>query len=49
VYPYWYGKLLGLDTVLLVALTARNALSLALFAWAVTALVRAIRTEPQLT
>jgi hypothetical protein len=49
VYPYWYGKLLGLDTVVLVALTTRNALYLVLFAWAVVALVDAIRTEPELT
>ncbi|MCS0500639.1 glycosyltransferase 87 family protein [Protaetiibacter mangrovi] len=49
VYPYWYGKLLSLDPVLLVALTARNVLYLALFAWALVALVDAIRTEPELT
>src|SRR5690606_434644 len=39
VYPYWYGRLLGLDTVVLVALTTRNALYVVLFAWAVWALV----------
>jgi hypothetical protein len=49
VYPYWYGKLLGLDTVVLVALTTRNALYLVLFTWAVAALVDAIRAEPELT
>jgi len=49
VYPYWYGKLLGLDTVVLVALTTRNALYLVLFAWAVAALVAATRTDPEPT
>jgi hypothetical protein len=47
VYPYWYGKLLGLDTVVLVALSTRNALYLVLFAWAVVALVQAARTDPE--
>jgi hypothetical protein len=46
VYPYWYGRLLGLDTLVLVALTTRNALYLVLFAWAVAALVAAVRTQP---
>jgi hypothetical protein len=49
VYPYWYGKLLGLDTVVLIALTTRNALYLVLFAWALVALVHAIRTDPEPT
>ena len=47
IYPYLYGALLGLDTTQLVLLTARNALYLVLFAWAVTALVGAIRSEPE--
>lgn len=47
VYPYDYGRLLGLDTAVLVTLTARNALYLVLFAWAVVALLRAIRREPE--
>lgn len=47
VYPYLYGKLLGLDTVVLIALTARNVLYLVLVAWALTALVGAIRSEPE--
>ena len=46
VYPYWYGRLLGLDTLVLVALTTRNALYLVLFAWAVAALVAAVRSDP---
>jgi len=45
VYPYWYGRLLGLDTVLLVVLTARNVLSLVLLAWAVVAVWAAVRKE----
>ena len=47
VYPYLYGKLLGLDTVVLVALTARNALYLVLVAWALIALIEAVRSEPE--
>ncbi len=47
VYPYLYGKLLSLDTVLLMALTLRNVLYLVLVAWAVLALARAIRPEPE--
>lgn len=47
VYPYLYGKLLGLDTVLLIALTARNVLYLVLVAWALLALVEAVRSEPE--
>lgn len=48
VYPYWYGRLLGLDTVILVALTTRNLLYLVLFAWAIVALVSAVRRAPEL-
>jgi len=47
VYPYFYGKLLWLDTVLLIALTARNILYLVLVAWAIVALVEAVRSEPE--
>lgn len=43
VYPYAYGLLLRLDTVVLAVLTLRNALYAVLFAWAVVALVRAVR------
>ncbi|QEO10418.1 glycosyltransferase 87 family protein [Protaetiibacter larvae] len=49
VYPYLYGKLLGLDTVLLIALSARNVLYLVLFVWAIAALIDTIRTEPALS
>jgi Glycosyltransferase family 87 len=38
-YPYFYEQLLYLNLPLLVALTARNILTLVLFAWAVTAVV----------
>ena len=47
IYPYLYGKLLGLDTVVLVALTARNVLYLVLVVWALVALVEAVRSEPE--
>ncbi len=49
VYPYWYGRLLGLDTVILAALSVRNVLYLALFAWALAALLAEIRSESRLT
>lgn len=45
VYPYAYGMLLRLDTVILVVLTARNALYAALFAWAVASLVGIVRGQ----
>jgi hypothetical protein len=38
-YPYLYDQLLGLDFTLLLVLTARNVLYLALLVWAVRALV----------
>jgi hypothetical protein len=38
-YPYFYEQLLELNLPLLVALTARNVLTLVLFAWAVTVVV----------
>lgn len=48
-YPYLYGALLGLRNDMLLALTARNLLFLALFVWAVVALVRVVteRDEPE--
>lgn len=42
-YPYAYDQLLGLNFTLLVALTARNILYVALLAWAVVALVGLVR------
>ncbi|WP_157981711.1 glycosyltransferase 87 family protein [Protaetiibacter intestinalis] len=47
VYPYLYGKLLGLDTVVLIALTARNVFYVILVGWAVTALVDAVRSDSE--
>jgi Glycosyltransferase family 87 len=38
-YPYFYEQLLELNLPLLVALTARNILTLVLFAWAVSVLI----------
>ena len=38
-YPYFYDQLLELNLPLLVALTARNVLTLVLFAWAVSVVV----------
>ncbi|WP_187264993.1 glycosyltransferase 87 family protein [Homoserinibacter sp. GY 40078] len=49
VYPYLYGKLLALDTVLLITLTARNILTAVLVAWAVKALIDAVRSDPELS
>jgi hypothetical protein len=48
-YPYLYGYLLGLRNDMLLALTARNLLYLALFVWAVVELVRVVadRREPE--
>jgi len=42
-YPYLYGYLLSLNPWALLALTARNALTLVLLAWAVAALLRLAR------
>jgi hypothetical protein len=47
IYPYLYGQLLSLDFTLLLVLTARNVLEVALLAWAVFAVVEAIRSEPR--
>lgn len=45
IYPYLYGQLLALDFTLLLILSARNVLYLALFAWAVAALIGLVRRE----
>lgn len=42
-YPYLYGWLLGLEPVLLAALTARNLLLFVLLGWAIRAMVRVPR------
>ncbi|GAA1700723.1 hypothetical protein GCM10009792_21150 [Microcella alkalica] len=44
VYPFQYGGLLSLQTPIVVALTARNALEVVLLGWALVALVRLCRT-----
>ncbi|MBX3194543.1 MAG: DUF2029 domain-containing protein [Microbacteriaceae bacterium] len=43
IYPYLYDQLLGLDFTLLLVLSARNVLYIALLAWAVVAVVDEIR------
>lgn len=45
IYPYLYGWLLGLHPLMLVVLTARNALVFVLLGWAVHALWTAARPE----
>lgn len=47
IYPYLYGALLGLNFVMLLGLTARNILYLVLLIWAVSAIVDAMRREPE--
>jgi hypothetical protein len=44
IYPTFYDRLLGLDPVLLVVITARNALLFVLLGWAVHAVVNAGRS-----
>jgi hypothetical protein len=46
-YPYLYGALLGLNFVMLLGLTGRNILYLVLLVWAVSAIVEAMRHEPE--
>jgi hypothetical protein len=46
-YPYLYGQLIGLNFTMLLVLTARNLLYGVLLAWAVSAIVDAIRFEPE--
>lgn len=45
IYPYLYGQLLALDFTLLLVLTARNVLYLALFVWAVRAVLDLLRED----
>lgn len=45
VYPYFYDRLLGLDPLILLALTARNVLEFVLLGWAIAQVVRLAR-EP---
>lgn len=45
IYPWFYNELLALHPVMLVVITARNALELVVFAWALVALWRAPSTK----
>jgi hypothetical protein len=47
IYPYLYSQLLGLDFTLLLVLTARNLLYVILLVWAVTAVIDALRYQPE--
>jgi len=47
-YPYLYGQVIGLNFTMLLVLTARNLLYGVLLAWAVAAIVDAIRFGPEL-
>ncbi len=44
IYPYLYGYLLGLNAIMLLVITAKDIVLIALLAWAVTSLVRSART-----
>jgi hypothetical protein len=47
IYPYLYGFLISLNAVMLIVVTARNLLVIALFAWAVIALLQLSRTHQE--
>lgn len=44
IYPYLYDELIGLELPMLLVLSARNGLYLALFVWGAVALARLLRT-----
>ena len=44
IYPYLYNYLLWVNPLMLVVLTVRNALHFALLAWAISAILRSMRT-----
>ena len=44
IYPYLYNYLLWVNPLMLVVLTVRNALYFALLAWAISAILRSMRT-----
>ena len=46
IYPYFYDQLLGLYTPLLLVLTLRNLLYVALLVWAIVRLVQLLRRPP---
>ncbi|MES2171599.1 MAG: hypothetical protein V4479_12905 [Actinomycetota bacterium] len=43
IYPYLYGYLLGLNVIMLLVITAKDIVLIALLAWAVTSLVQSAR------
>jgi Glycosyltransferase family 87 len=47
IYPYLYGYLLNLNAVMLIVITARNLLLIALFVWAVIAIWQLSRADPE--
>ena len=47
IYPYLYDQLIGLNFTLLLVLTARNILYVALLMWAIVAVVDTVRYEPE--
>ncbi len=47
IYPYLYDQLIGLDFTMLLVLSARNILYVALLIWAIVAVVDALRYEPE--
>jgi hypothetical protein len=47
IYPYLYDQLIGLNFTMLLILSARNVLYIALLLWAVVAVVDAVRFEPE--
>lgn len=48
IYPYLYDQLIGLNFTLLLVLTARNILYVALLMWAIVAVVDTVRYEPEI-
>lgn len=49
IYPYLYDQLIGLNFTMLLILSARNVLYIALLLWAIVAVVDAVRYEPEVT
>jgi hypothetical protein len=49
IYPYLYDQLIGLNFTMLLILSARNILYIALLLWAIVAVVDALRFEPEST
>ena len=47
IYPYLYNYVLSVNPIMLIALSARNLLLIALFGWALAAVVRLLTSEAQ--